>query len=48
MLKYIAENQTRLKLTDKPAWISLEMRMACGLGVCYAAHPDEKRIEAGL
>jgi dihydroorotate dehydrogenase electron transfer subunit len=35
MLKYIAENQTRLKLTDKPAWISLEMRMACGLGVCY-------------
>ena len=35
MLKYIAENQTRLKLTGKPVSISLEMRMACGLGVCY-------------
>ena len=35
MLKYLAENQTRLKLTGKPVAISLEMRMACGLGVCY-------------
>ena len=35
MLKYLAENQSRLKLTDKPVSISLEMRMACGLGVCY-------------
>ena len=35
MLKYLAENQTRLKLTGKPVSISLEMRMACGLGVCY-------------
>ena len=35
MLKYIAENQKTLKLTDKPVSISMEMRMACGLGVCY-------------
>ena len=35
MLRYMAENQKALKLTDKPVSISLEMRMACGLGVCY-------------
>jgi len=35
MLKYIAENQKALRLTDKPVSISMEMRMACGLGVCY-------------
>jgi dihydroorotate dehydrogenase electron transfer subunit len=35
MLKYIAENQKALKLTDKPVSVSLEMRMACGVGVCY-------------
>jgi dihydroorotate dehydrogenase electron transfer subunit len=35
MLKYLAENQTRLKLISKPVSISMEMRMACALGVCY-------------
>jgi dihydroorotate dehydrogenase electron transfer subunit len=35
MLKYLAENQKVLKLADKPASISMEMRMACGLGICY-------------
>jgi dihydroorotate dehydrogenase electron transfer subunit len=35
MLKYMAENQKALRLTDKPVSLSLEMRMACGLGVCY-------------
>ena len=35
MLRYMAENQKYLKLIDKPVYISLEMRMACGLGVCY-------------
>ena len=35
MLRYIAENQKALKLTDKPVSVSLEMRMACGVGVCY-------------
>jgi dihydroorotate dehydrogenase electron transfer subunit len=35
MLRYMAENQKALKLTDKPVSISLEMRMACGLGICY-------------
>jgi dihydroorotate dehydrogenase electron transfer subunit len=31
----MADNRKSLKLTDKPVSISLEMRMACGLGVCY-------------
>jgi dihydroorotate dehydrogenase electron transfer subunit len=35
MLKYLAENQKALKLADKPVSISMEMRMACGLGSCY-------------
>jgi len=35
MLKYIAQNQTTLTLAGKPVSISLEMRMACGLGICY-------------
>ena len=35
MLRYMADNRKFLKLTDKPVYISLEMRMACGLGVCY-------------
>ena len=35
MLKYMAENQNKLRLTDTPVYISMEMRMACGLGVCY-------------
>ena len=35
MLRYMADNRKSLKLTDKPVYISLEMRMACGLGVCY-------------
>ena len=35
MLRYMAENQKALKLADKPVSISLEMRMACGLGICY-------------
>ncbi len=35
MLKYMAENQNKLRLMGKPVYISMEMRMACGLGVCY-------------
>jgi dihydroorotate dehydrogenase electron transfer subunit len=35
MLKNIANNQARLKLDDKPVSVSMEMRMACGLGICY-------------
>ena len=35
MLKNMAENQNKLRLTGKPVFISMEMRMACGLGVCY-------------
>jgi dihydroorotate dehydrogenase electron transfer subunit len=35
MLKYMAENQKKLGIKDKPVHISLEMRMACGVGVCY-------------
>jgi dihydroorotate dehydrogenase electron transfer subunit len=35
MLRYLAANQKALRLTDKPVSISLEMRMGCGLGVCY-------------
>jgi dihydroorotate dehydrogenase electron transfer subunit len=35
MFRYLAEHQKALKLIDKPVSISLEMRMACGLGVCY-------------
>lgn len=35
MLKYIAENTKKLKLADKTVYVSLEMRMACGLGICY-------------
>lgn len=35
MLKYMAENQKKLMLNNKRAFVSLEMRMGCGLGVCY-------------
>jgi dihydroorotate dehydrogenase electron transfer subunit len=35
MFRYLAEHQKVLKLIDKPVSISMEMRMACGLGVCY-------------
>ena len=35
MLKYIGERQGRLGLTGKQVYLSLEMRMACGVGVCY-------------
>lgn len=35
MLRYIAENQRQLMLMGKQVYLSLEMRMGCGLGVCY-------------
>ena len=35
MLHYIAERREGLGLAGKPVHISLEMRMACGLGICY-------------
>ncbi len=35
MLKYMAENQKKLGLAGKNIQISLEMRMGCGVGVCY-------------
>jgi dihydroorotate dehydrogenase electron transfer subunit len=36
MLRYIADNRQILRLADKkPISLSLEMRMGCGLGVCY-------------
>jgi dihydroorotate dehydrogenase electron transfer subunit len=35
MLKYMSENKKKLGLAGKPVQISLEMRMGCGVGVCY-------------
>jgi dihydroorotate dehydrogenase electron transfer subunit len=35
MLRYMAKEQKRLGIKDKPSQISLEMRMGCGVGVCY-------------
>lgn len=35
MLKYMAENMKKLGLAGKKVQISLEMRMGCGVGVCY-------------
>jgi dihydroorotate dehydrogenase electron transfer subunit len=35
MLRYLAENRKALKLVDKSVSISMEMRMACGTGICY-------------
>jgi dihydroorotate dehydrogenase electron transfer subunit len=35
MLKNIAANQQALGLAGKTVSVSMEMRMACGLGVCY-------------
>jgi dihydroorotate dehydrogenase electron transfer subunit len=35
MLKYLADNQNKLGLKGKDISISMEMRMACGVGVCY-------------
>lgn len=35
MLKYVADHQSELGLSGKRVEISLEIRMACGFGVCY-------------
>jgi dihydroorotate dehydrogenase electron transfer subunit len=35
MFKAIAKNHSKL-FTDKPAQVSLEVRMGCGMGFCYA------------
>lgn len=35
MLQYIARNQKKLHINKKPVQISMEMRMGCGVGVCY-------------
>jgi dihydroorotate dehydrogenase electron transfer subunit len=35
MLRYMALNRRRLGLEGKPVQISLEVRMGCGVGVCY-------------
>jgi dihydroorotate dehydrogenase electron transfer subunit len=35
MLRYMAKEQKKLGIKDKPSQISLEMRMGCGVGVCY-------------
>lgn len=35
MLYYMATHQTKLGIKNKMVQISLEMRMGCGLGVCY-------------
>ena len=35
MLRYMAKEQKRLGIKNKPSQISLEMRMGCGVGVCY-------------
>ena len=35
MLRNLANNQKTLRLADKPVSISMEMRMACGQGICY-------------
>jgi len=36
MLKYIGENRQRLGMENKPVQVSMEMRMGCGIGVCYS------------
>ena len=35
MLWYMAKESKKLGIKDKPVQVSLEMRMACGVGVCY-------------
>ena len=35
MLRYMAEQQKKLGIKNKSTQISLEMRMGCGVGVCY-------------
>jgi len=35
MYRDMARRKRELKLEDKPVQVSLEMRMGCGLGVCY-------------
>jgi dihydroorotate dehydrogenase electron transfer subunit len=36
MYRHMSRQKRRLKLEGKPVQISLEVRMGCGLGVCYA------------
>ena len=45
MLKYMSENMKKLGLPDKKVQISLEMRMGCGVGVCYGC---TMRTKSGL
>jgi dihydroorotate dehydrogenase electron transfer subunit len=35
MYKFMAENQKKLGLKGKSVQVSMEMRMGCGVGVCY-------------
>jgi dihydroorotate dehydrogenase electron transfer subunit len=35
MLRYMAKEKDKLGIGNKPVQISLEMRMGCGVGVCY-------------
>jgi len=35
MLRDMFKRQKELKLEDKPVQVSLEVRMGCGVGVCY-------------
>jgi dihydroorotate dehydrogenase electron transfer subunit len=35
MLRYLAKEQEKLGIRNKSVQISLEMRMGCGVGVCY-------------
>jgi len=43
MLRYMALNRRRLGLEGKPVQISLEVRMGCGVGVCYGCTVKTKK-----
>jgi dihydroorotate dehydrogenase electron transfer subunit len=36
MLRHMAEEQQKLGIKDKPVQVSMEMRMGCGVGICYS------------
>lgn len=43
MLRYMAKEQKKLGIRNKSVQVSLEMRMGCGVGVCYGCTIRTKR-----
>jgi dihydroorotate dehydrogenase electron transfer subunit len=43
MYRDMASQKQKLKLEGKPTQISLEVRMGCGLGVCYGCTVKTKK-----